>query len=372
MKIGIPKEIKDHEYRIGATPSMVQTLTQMGHEVWVQKDGGKKIGFTNEYYKDAGGIIVESAEKVYTAEMIIKVKEPQPTEYPLLRKGQILFCFLHLASDSTQAAVLLEKGVVAISFETVVDRRGGLPLLTPMSEVAGRIAIQAGAHALHMANGGRGVLLGGVPGVAPGKVVIIGGGAAGAQAAKMATQLNANVTILDVDIQRLRELDDIFHGSLNTLYSTSASIEEEIVGADLVVGAVLIPGKSAPKLVTKEMVKKMKCGAVIVDVAIDQGGCFETSHPTTHSNPTYVVHDVVHYCVTNMPGACARTATCALVNSILPYAVKLANHGYREALLDDPLFLRGLNICLGKVTHEHVAHDLSYDYHSPEKVLRTL
>jgi len=372
MKIGIPKEIKDHEYRIGATPSMVKILAQFGHKVLIQKDGGKKIGFTNEDYRNAGGIIVESAEEIYTAEMILKVKEPQPAEYPLLRKEQILFCFLHLASDPMQTAALLEREVVAISFETVVDRRGGLPLLTPMSEVAGRIAIQAGAHALHMANGGRGVLLGGVPGVAPGKVIIIGGGVAGTQAAKVATQLNANVTILDVDIQRLRELDDLFHGVPNTLYSTAASIEEEIVDADLVVGTVLIPGKSAPKVVTEEMVKKMKCGTVIVDVSIDQGGCFETSRPTTHSDPTYVVHGVVHYCVTNMPGACARTATYALINSVLPYAVKIANRGYRKALLDDPLFMRGLNICLGKVTHECIAHDLNYDYHLPEEVLRAL
>eukprot|EP01066_Platyproteum_vivax_P000975 Platyproteum_vivax@DN110_c0_g1_i1.p1 len=372
MKIGIPKEVKDHEYRIGATPAMVKALTKLGHKVYVQKGGGEKIGFSDKDYQNVGAEIVLTAEEIYSADMIIKVKEPQAEEYPLLKENQILFCYLHLAPDPVQTAALLKQKVVGISFETVVDHKGRLPLLMPMSEVAGRIAIQAGANALHMANGGRGVLLGGVPGVVPGTVVIIGGGVVGTQSAKMAVGLGADVTILDANIQRLRELDDLFKGTLTTLYSTPVSIEEEVMNADLVIGAVLIPGKVTPKLLTKEMVKKMRHGAVIVDVAIDQGGCCETSYPTTHSNPVYVKHEIVHYCVANMPGACARTSTFALANSVFPYAIKLAEQGYKEALLNDQLFMQGLNVCLGKVTNEHVAHDLSYDYHPPEEVLKAL
>jgi len=371
MKIGIPKEIKDHEYRIGATPSLVQSLIRAGHHVMVQKGAGEAIGFADSEFESVGAKIVPSATLVYEAEMIIKVKEPQPIEYSLLKEGQILFCYLHLAPDPEQTAALIEKKVIGIAFETVEDHKGRLPLLTPMSEVAGRIAIQAGANALHMVNGGRGVLLGGVPGVTPGKVVIIGGGVVGTQAAKMAVGLKADVTILDNNVQRLRELDDLFRGKLKTLYSTPVTLEEEIAGADLVVGAVLIPGKTAPKLVTKEMIKNMKKGAVIVDVAIDQGGCFQTSKPTTHSDPIFIYEDVVHYCVANMPGACARTATFALTNSILPYALKIANLGYKKALLEDPHLLPGLNVALGKVTNKYVAEDLGYVYHPPEGVLIT-
>ena len=372
MKIGIPKEIKDHEYRIGATPAMVKVLTQLGHEVLVQKSGGEKIGLTDAHYEEAGAIMASDPSTVYSADMIIKVKEPQPKEYPLLRENQILFCFLHLAPDSQQTAALLKQKVVGIAFETVLDHKGRLPLLTPMSEVAGRIAIHAGANLLHMSHGGRGVLLGGVPGVAPGKVVIVGGGVVGTQAAKMAVGLGADVSILDNNIQKLRELDDLFEGSIKTLYSTSVTIEEEIVEADLTVGSVLVSGGLTPKLIKTEMVQNMKAGAVIVDVAIDQGGCCETSHPTTHSDPIYIKENVVHYCVANMPGACARTATFALANSVLPYAVKLATHGYKKALLSDPLFTPGLNVCLGKVTNERVAHDRGYTYHAPEILLDNL
>ena len=372
MKIGIPKEVKDHEYRVGATPAMVKALTKAGHEVLIQTQAGSKIGFEDEDYKKAGATIVPGPREVYAAEMVIKVKEPQPAEFPLLRENQILFCYLHLAPDPTQAEALLKQKVVGVAFETVVDHKGHLPLLTPMSEVAGRIAVQSGAYALHMASGGRGVLLGGVPGVSPGKVVVIGGGVVGTNAAKMAVGLGADVTILDNNLHRLRELDDLFAGKARTLYSTPATVESEVIVADLVVGAVLIPGKVAPKLVTKGLVKQMKHGSVIVDVAIDQGGCCETSHPTTHSDPIFVQDDVVHYCVANMPGACARTATVALTNSVLPYALRLADLGYQEALLSDPLFLPGLNVCLGKVTNKPVAHDLGYDYHPPEEVLKAL
>ena len=372
MKIGIPKEVKDHEYRVGTTPAMVKAFTKAGHEVLIQTHAGSKIGFEDEDYKKAGAKIVSSPEEVYTADMVIKVKEPQPSEYPLLTEGQILFCYLHLAPDPVQTKALLEQKVIGIAFETVIDHKKRLPLLTPMSEVAGRIAIQAGAYALHMANGGRGVLLGGVPGVAPGKVVVIGGGIVGSQAAKMAVGLGADVTILDNNLQRLRELDDLFEGKLTTLYSTPTTIEEEATAAYVVVGAVLIPGKLTPKLITKDLVKEMKHGSVIVDVAIDQGGCSETSRPTTHSDPVYVHDEVVHYCVANMPGACARTATFALTNSVLPYALHIAELGVQKALLDDPLFREGLNVCHGKVTNEHVAHDLNYDFHSPEEVLKAL
>ncbi|MDN3509064.1 MAG: alanine dehydrogenase [Candidatus Neptunochlamydia sp.] len=352
---------------------MVKALRKVRHEVLVQKDAGSKIGFENEDYENAGATVVSGPEKVYTADMIIKVKESQPSEYPLLKENQILFCYLHLALDPKQTEALLKQKVVGITFETVVDCKGRLPLLTPMSEVAGRISIQAGANALHMVSGGRGILLGGVPGVlSPGKVVIIGGGIVGTQGAKMGVGLGADVTILDTNLQRLRELDDLFEGKLRTLYSTHVTIEEELMNCDLVVGAALIPGKLTPKLITKEIVKKMKHGSVIVDVAIDQGGCAETSCSTTHSDPIFFHDDVVHYCVANMPGACARTATIALTNSVLPYALGIAEVGYKEALLSDPLLRSGMNVCLGKVTNEHVAHDLNYDFHDPEEVLKSL
>jgi len=369
MKIGIPKEIKNHEYRVGATPNYVRALHRLGNEVVVQKGAGEKIGFTDEMYIAAGATILETPEEIYESEMIIKVKEPQSSEYPLLKEGQVLFTYLHLAPDPIQTKALLQAGVVAIAYETVIDKEGRLPLLTPMSEVAGRISIQAGATALQMANGGRGVLLGGVPGVRPGNVVVIGGGVVGTHAARMAMGLGANVTILDRNLERLRQIDETFNFRLKTLYSTPEILAEILPDADLVIGAVLIPGKSAPKLVSREMVASMKNGAVVVDVAIDQGGCFETSKPTTHSDPLYVDEGVVHYCVTNMPGACAYTSTEALTNATLPFALKIAEHGYQKALLEDPWLLPGLNVHYGKVTNRHVASDLGYDYQPPEIAL---
>jgi alanine dehydrogenase len=369
MHIGIPKEIKDHEYRVGATPSMVRALVAAGHKVFVQARAGQKIGFTDEMYAQAGASIANDAKQIYEAEMIIKVKEPQDEEFPLLKENQILFCYLHLAPDPEQTKHLLEKKVVGIAYETVTDHHNRLPLLVPMSEIAGRIAVQAGATALQMINGGRGVLLGGVPGVAPGKVVVIGGGVVGTNAARMAMGLGADVTILDNNLTRLRDLDDLFGPLLKTLYSSAQNIEHMVTQADLVIGSVLIPGKKAPKLVTKEMVKKMQPGSVIVDVAIDQGGCFETSRPTTHSEPLYTVDNVVHYCVTNMPGACARTSTEALTNATCPYALKIANKGYRQALKDDPGLMLGLNVYKGFVTFQQVANDLGYEYHSPLQIM---
>ncbi|MFC2049350.1 alanine dehydrogenase [Chlamydiota bacterium] len=370
MKIGIPKEIKNHEYRVGATPGLVSVLAQAGHTVIVQSTAGLKIGFSDAMYESAGAKIAATAAQVYhDAEMIVKVKEPQSSEFPLLRREQILFCFLHLAPDPEQLKHLIERGVIAIAFETVTDRDGRLPLLTPMSEVAGRIAIQAGATALQMAHGGKGLLLGGVPGVPPAKVIVLGGGVVGTQVARMAMGFGADVTILEKRLARLRELDDLYGPLLKTIYSTPVSVEEAVVSADLVVGAVLIPGKKAPKLVTEAMVRKMSAGSVFVDVAIDQGGCSETSHPTTHSDPTYIVHNVVHYCVANMPGACARTSTQALTNATAPYVLDLADKGYKRALREDTGLKNGLNVCLGKVTNEHVAHDCGYEYHEPEKFL---
>ncbi len=369
MIIGIPREIKNHEYRVGATPEMVEALVSDGHQVVVETQAGSRIGFSDEMYVASGGKIVGTPAEVYKAEMIIKVKEPQPGEYPLLKRGQILFCYLHLAPDPTQTKALISSGVIAIAYETVTDEKGHLPLLVPMSEVAGRVAVQAGATALQMAFGGRGVLLGGVPGVPRGKVVVIGGGVVGTEAARMAMGLGADVTVLDRNINRLRELDESFDFRLKTLYSSPHSLEKAVLEADLVIGAVLIPGKSAPKLVTTDMVKKMKAGSVIVDVAIDQGGCFETSRPTTHSDPTYIVHDVVHYCVTNMPGACARSATQALTNCTMPYALRIATQGYKKALRADPHLLMGLNVYRGMITNECVANDLGYEYHAPDKVI---
>lgn len=370
MIIGIPKEIKDHEYRVGLTPGAVSLLTQEGHKVLVQTLAGRKIGFTDEMYKKEGAVIVSSAEAIYgEAEMVVKVKEPQSSEFPLLREGQILFCYLHLAPDPEQLKHLIERKVIGIAFETVTDSQGRLPLLTPMSEVAGRIAIQAGAFALQMAQGGKGLLLGGVPGVAPATVIVIGGGIVGTQAAKMAMGLGADVTIIDQRLSRLRELDDLYGPQLKTLYSTPASIEEALLTADLVIGAVLIPGKKAPKLITKEMIKKMSPGSVFVDVAIDQGGCSETSRATTLSNPTYDVDGVVHYCVANMPGACAKTSAQALTNAISPYVMELARKGFRQALKDDKGFLNGLNVILGHVTNQPVAEDCGYKYCPPETFL---
>lgn len=369
MKIGIPKEIKNHEYRVGATPAMVRVLVEAGHHVMVQSQAGQKIGFTDDHYREVGAQIASTATEVYTAEMIIKVKEPQNEEFALLYEGQILFCYLHLAPDPIQTKHLLERKVVGIAYETVTDALGRLPLLIPMSEIAGRISIQVGATCLQLNHGGKGMLLGGVPGVFPAKTVVIGGGVVGTEAARMAMGFGASVTIIDRDLNRLRHLDALFGPHLHTLYSTPSFIEEAVASADLVIGSVLIPGKTAPKLVTRNMIKKMSPGSVIVDVAIDQGGCTETSRPTTHSEPTYTVDDVVHYCVTNMPGACARTSTLALTNATMDYALSIANKGYRQALKERPGLCHGLNVCLGKVTNESVAHDLGYEYTSPSTFL---
>ena len=368
MTVGIPKEIKDKEFRVGATPDMVHALVHDGHEVVVETKAGDAIGFTDEMYTKAGAKIVANPSAVYKAQMIIKVKEPQESEFPLLHEGQILFCYFHLAPDPVQTKNLIERKIIAVAYETVTDKLGRLPLLVPMSEIAGRLAIQAGATALQMANGGRGVLLAGVPGVFPAHVTVLGGGVVGTQAARMAMGLGADVVILDNNLSRLRELDALYGPRLKTLFASPGNIEECVRHSDLVVGAVLVPGKLAPRLVTAQMIKKMMKGAVIVDVAIDQGGCFETSKPTTHSHPTYIVDGIVHYCVANMPGACARTATIALTNATMTYALKLANIGMK-ALKEDPGFMEGLNLYKGHVTNAPVAQDLGYPYVAPEKLL---
>ncbi|MCB1112026.1 MAG: alanine dehydrogenase [Chlamydiales bacterium] len=373
MIIGVPKEIKRHEYRVGATPAMVHALVDAGHQVLIETHSGTKIGYSDEIFAAAGATIVSGPDEVYgQADMVIKVKEPQPSEYSLLRKGQILFCYLHLAPDPVQTEHLVKSGVVAIAYETVTDEHGRLPLLEPMSEIAGRIAIQVGASALQMNNGGKGLLMGGVPGVLPARVLIIGGGAAGTESARMAFGLGADVTILDTNLRRLRYLDAMFGHKLKTLYSSPLVIEEMVQKSDLVVGAVLIHGKSAPKLLTREMLKKMAPGSAIVDVAIDQGGCTETSHPTSHDEPFYIVDDIVHYCVTNMPGACARTSTQALTNATMAYALRIANKGVKNALMEDKHLRNGLNVCHGAVTCEPVAQDLGYDYILPEKAITSL
>jgi alanine dehydrogenase len=369
MLIGIPKEIKNNEFRVGLTPSSVHELILHGHKAIVQKGAGNGVGFSDADYVAVGARIINTAEEVFAkADMIVKVKEPQPNECKMLREGQILFTYLHLAPDPQQTKLLMESGCTAIAYETVTDDFGGLPLLAPMSEVAGRISIQAGAHSLEKAAGGRGVLLGGVPGVAPAKVVIIGGGVVGTHAIRMATGLEANVTILDTSLNRLKELDFEFGSKIHTIYSTRDAIEHYVLNADLVIGAVLIPGGAAPKLVTKSMLKDMQEGSVIVDVAIDQGGCFETSHPTTHQDPTYVIDGVVHYCVANMPGAVPRTSTFALNNATLPFAIALANHGV-DALLADKHLMNGLNVHQGKITCEAVALALNENYTPAQNVI---
>ncbi len=370
MIIGVPKEIKNHEYRIGMTPSGVRELIANGHQVMIQRDGGKAIGLTNEMYEAVGATIIDTPEEIFEkAEMIIKVKEPQSNECKMLREGQLLYTYLHLAPDPLQTELLVESKCIAIAYETVTDERGGLPLLAPMSEVAGRMSIQAGAHALEKAQGGNGTLLGGVPGVAPAKVLVIGGGVVGTHAARMAIGLGADVTILDRSLGRLKELDNLYGPAMKTLYSTVDALESCIKEADLVIGAVLIPGAAAPKLVTREMLKLMKPGAVMVDVAIDQGGCFETSKATTHQDPTYEVEGIVHYCVANMPGGVARTSTFALTNATLPYAIALANKGYKQALKDDSHLRNGLNVHRGQITYEAVAKALGYSYTSTEEAL---
>jgi len=363
MLIGVPKEIKNREYRVGLTPSSVRELVANGHNVVVQSHAGYEIGFTDAMYVAVGATIIDTAVEIFAkADMIVKVKEPQPIECDMLREGQILYTYLHLAPDTAQTQALIKSGAVAIAYETVTDDFGGLPLLAPMSEVAGRMSIQAGAHALEMSQGGCGMLLGGVPGVEPAKVTILGGGVVGTNAARMAVGMGADVVILDRSLRRMQQLDDIFQGRVKTIYSTQGAVEEHVLAADLTVGAVLIPGAAAPKLVTREMVSRMKRGSVLVDVAIDQGGCFETSKATTHEEPTFIVDEVVHYCVANMPGGVARTSTLALNNATHGHAVAIANKGWRQALLDDPHLLTGLNVCEGKVTYEAVARDQGLDY----------
>jgi alanine dehydrogenase len=370
MRIGVPKEIKVLEHRVGLTPGSARELRAHGHELIVEGSAGQGIGMDDEAYRNAGASIVATAVEVFAqAEMIVKVKEPQGSERKMLRPGQILFTYLHLAPDAEQARDLVASGAVCIAYETVTSSSGGLPLLAPMSEVAGRMAIQAGAYFLEKAHGGLGVLLGGVPGVDPAKVVILGGGVVGSHACHIALGMGADVWVLDRSTEVLRALWRQFGRPLNTVFSTHDAIEHHVTTADLVVGGVLIPGAFAPKLVSAALVKKMKKGSVIVDVAIDQGGCFETSHPTTHADPTYVVDGVIHYCVANMPGGVPRTSTFALNNATLPFVLALADKGWKKALADDPHLKNGLNIALGKVTCRPVADALGYEYIEPDSVL---
>ncbi|MEE4155033.1 MAG: alanine dehydrogenase [Erythrobacter sp.] len=360
MLVGVPKEIKVHEYRVGLTPESAREYIAAGHEVVIESGAGAGISKTDEDYRAIGARIVDSAEEVFaTAQMIVKVKEPQPTEWVQLREGQILFTYLHLAPDPDQARGLMEAGVSAVAYETVTAPDGSLPLLAPMSEVAGRLSIEAGAHALRAINGGRGTLMGGVPGVLPAKVVILGGGVVGTQAARMAVGLGANVEIFDRSLPRLRQLDEMFQGRVSTRYSTAGTIEQAISDADVVVGAVLVPGASAPHLVSREDLKLMKPRAVLVDVAIDQGGCFETSKPTTHEAPTYEVDGIIHYCVANMPGAVPLTSSYALNNATLPFGLALARHGI-EACRLDPHLAPGLNVHEGKIVNSAVAESLGF------------
>ena len=370
MKVGVPKEIKVLEYRVGMIPSGVKELVDEGHEVFVETNAGMGIGMTDQDYIDAGATILSTSEEVFDiSELIIKVKEPQLNECEMLKTGQVLFTYLHLAADPEQAAALVKSGVTAIAYETVTADNGSLPLLTPMSAVAGRLSIQAGAYALQKANGGRGVLLGGVPGVKAGQVLIIGGGVSGAHAAEMAVGLGAQVTILDLSSDRLKELSNKFGDKVSTRVSSKQLINELVVESDLVIGAVLVAGAAAPKLVTKEHVKQMRPGSVMVDISIDQGGCFETSKPTTHAEPTYIVDDVVHYCVTNMPGAVPRTSTFALTNETLPFIKSLANSGWQNALKNDEHLKNGLNVHAGSINFEAVADELGYPYKSPDEII---
>ncbi len=366
MRIGVPKEIKTLEHRVGLVPSSVKELIMHGHEVYVEQNAGLSINFTNQDYEEAGAKILSTARDVFEiADMIIKVKEPQPHECSMLREGQILFTYLHLAADKVQTEGLIDSGCVAIAYETVTGPNGhGLPLLEPMSEIAGRLSVQVGAYYLQKHMGGLGRLIGGVPGVKPADVLILGGGVSGFHAAQMATGLGANVTILEKSNPRMRYLDDYFHGRANIVYSSIDTLERALNTADLVIGAVLIPGAEAPKLVKKAHLETMKSGSVMVDIAIDQGGCFETSRATTHDSPTYVVDDIVHYCVANMPGAVPLTSALALNHSVLPYALRLANMGWKESLGDDPNFMNGLNVCKGKLTNQPVSEALGLS-HTP-------
>ncbi|MEZ5680751.1 MAG: alanine dehydrogenase [Erythrobacter sp.] len=370
MRIGCPKEIKNHEYRVGLTPESARELVNNGHEVWIETQAGCGIDATDEQYVAAGAKIVDGPDPIFAeCEMVVKVKEPQAVERAKLRGDQILYTYLHLAPDPDQTRELVESGVTGIAYETVTGPGGTLPLLKPMSQVAGRMSVQAGATALEKAHGGRGVLLGGVPGVMPGKVVVIGGGVVGFNAAQMAAGLGADVTILDRSPEVLERVGTHFESRAKTRFSNVANLHDAVCEADLVIGAVLIPGAAAPKLVTREMLRDMQKGAVLVDVAIDQGGCFETSRATTHAEPTYVVDDIVHYCVANMPGAVARTSTYALNNVTLPHALRIANLGWKEAIRTDPHLAEGLNVHAGHVTYEAVARELGYDYRPVAEVI---
>ena len=370
MLIGCPKEIKNHEYRVGLTPASVRELVQHGHQVLVQSGAGAAIGLTDAQYLAAGARLVADAAEIFaTADMVVKVKEPQPQECAMLRPGQILYTYLHLAPDPAQTAALVKSGAVCIAYETITGPGGGLPLLAPMSEVAGRMAVQAGAAHLEKSKGGMGVLLGGVPGVPAAHVVILGAGVVGTHALQVAVGMGARVSVLDKNVDRLRALDLVFGNRIHTVFSNAQSVEDAVLDADLVVGGVLIPGAAAPKLVTRDMIGRMKKGAVVVDVAIDQGGCFATSHATTHAEPTFEVDGVVHYCVANMPGAVARTSTFALNNATIGHAVALASKGWKAALRDDVHLKHGLNVCAGQVTYEAVATTLGYSYVSAESVL---
>lgn len=359
MLIGVPREIKPHEHRVGLVPSSVRELVAHGHQVVVEANAGAGIGIDDEAYREVGASIVPTAEEIFAlAEMVVKVKEPVPSEYRLVREEQILFTYLHLAADLPQTEALLQSGCVAIAYETVTDSRGRLPLLAPMSEVAGRMSVQVGAHLLEKLQGGAGILLGGVPGVHAAKVVVVGGGVSGTNAIRMAMGMEAQVYVIDKSLDRLYELDLQFGPMLNTIFSTVAAIEQHVTTADLVIGAVLVPGAAAPRVITRAMIRQMRPGSVFVDIAIDQGGCAETSRPTTHDNPTYVEEGVVHYCVTNMPGAVPRTSTFALNNATLPFVIALANKGFRKAILDDPHLANGVNVLHGKLTSEAVAKSL--------------
>ena len=364
MRIGVPKEIKVHEYRVGLTPASVAELVAHGHELFVETKAGQGIDCPDNAYVKAGATILPDAKSVFdSVDMIVKVKEPQPQEIEMLRKGQILFTYLHLAADKEQALGLMKSGAICIAYETVTSRSGSLPLLKPMSEVAGRMSVQVGAHYLEKEQGGRGVLLGGVPGVAPAKVAILGGGVSGVNAAQMATGMRADVTIYDINNDRLAELDMFFSSQIKTAYASRSAIANAVKEAELVIGAVLVPGAAAPRLVTRDMLKTMKRGSVLVDIAIDQGGCFETSHATTHADPVYEVDGIIHYCVANMPGAVARTSAFALNNATLPFALKIANLGAEEAMREDPHLANGLNVSRGKIRHQAVAEalDLAYE-----------
>ncbi|WP_270732044.1 alanine dehydrogenase [Shimia sp. Alg240-R146] len=372
MKIGCPTEIKPQEFRVGMTPDAAREAVAHGHAVLIQSGAGNGAGFTDEDYTTAGATIIGTAAEVFAqADMIVKVKEPQAGERKMLREGQLLFTYLHLAPDPEQTKDLLASGCTAIAYETVTDDRGGLPLLAPMSEVAGRLAPQVGAWTLQKANGGRGVLMGGVPGVAPAKVVVIGGGVVGTHAAKIAAGMGADVTVLDRSLPRLRYLDDVFGGTFKNQYSTAGATAELVREADMVIGAVLIPGAAAPKLVTRAQLSEMKPGAALVDVAIDQGGCFETSRATTHADPIYEVDGIMHYCVANMPGAVARTSTQALGNATLPFLLNLANKGWKQACEDDPHLLNGLNVHAGQLTYYAVGKALGIDVISPTLALKS-